>query len=688
MSFIYPAFLFALLAIAIPIIIHLFNFRKFKTVYFSNVRFLKEVKQQTQAKSTLKHLLVLAARILAITFLVFAFAQPFIPIDNKKMIPGNKAISIFIDNSFSMDAINKNGSLLDESKKRALEIVAAYKPSDRFQLLTNDFEGKHQRLVNKEEFIELVDEVKISAATQLLSSIHLRQMDALEQSVSKSKSTFIISDFQKSITNVDELKNDTRVVINFIPITASVNNNNVYIDSCWFETPVRQLNQVEKLHVRIKNSGEKKIENNSIKLFINNVQKTPAAFNVDPNAETEIILSFVSKETGLQQCNIVLNDYPVTFDDSFYFTFEVAKDIPILCINASNTNPLKSQSIYLNKLFGNDSLFVFANVLEDKVEYSNLLNFKLIIINELKSISSGLAQELKRFMTNGGNVLVFPNIQSELASYNDFFISVNSNSYEQLDTVNTKVDKINLEQPIFKDVFDKKTINLANIDLPIVYNYYRFSNVSKTTEDYLLKLQNGNNFLSKYDVGKGLLYVCASSLDPTFSNFSKHALFVPVLYKIGMYSQVNEPLFYTIGDEEQVEIIHKPSGENTYHLKNLKNTFDIIPEYKLLETKTQLILHNQIKNSGNYNLYVDKDLISGLSFNYNRKESNLLCYTADELKHIIINDNIYIISAEEKSITSILEEKAEGKKLWQICILLTLFFLGLEVLLLRLLKTN
>jgi hypothetical protein len=688
MSFTYPAFLFALLAIAIPIIIHLFNFRKFKTVYFSNVRFLKEVKQQTQAKSTLKHLLVLAARILAITFLVFAFAQPFIPIDNKKIILGNKAISIFIDNSFSMDAITKNGNLLDEAKKRAIEIASAYKPSDRFQLLTNDFEGKHQRLVNKEEFIELVDEVKISAATHLISTVHLRQIDALEQSTSKSKSTFIISDFQKSITNINELKNDTGVVINFIPISASVNNNNVYIDSCWFETPVHQLNQVEKLHVRIKNSGEKKIENNSIKLFINNVQKTPAAFNVDPHAETEIILSFVSKEIGLQQCSIVLNDYPVTFDDTFYFTFDVAKNIPILCINGATPNNLKSQSIYLNKLFGNDSLFIFTNVLENKVEYSNLLNFKLIIINELKSISSGLAQELKRFMINGGNVLVFPNIQSELASYKDFLISVNSNYYEQLDTVNTKVDKINLEQPIFKDVFDRNTIKLANIDLPIIYNHYRFSNASKTTEDYLLKLQNGNNFLSKYDVGKGILYVCASSLDPSFSNFSKHALFVPVLYKIGMYSQVNDPLFYIIGNEEQIEIVHRPSGENTYHLKDLKNTFDIIPDYKLLETKTQLILHHQIKNAGNYNLYVDNNLISGLSFNYNRKESNLVCYTSDELKQLITNDNIHIISAEEKSITSILEEKTEGKKLWQICILLTLFFLGAEVLLLRLLKTN
>ena len=329
MNFTYPAFLFALSAIAIPIIIHLFNFRRFKTVYFSNVRFLKEVKEETQAKSKLKNLLVLLARILALIFLVLAFAQPFIPSENKKVSVGDKTISIFIDNSFSMDAVNKNGTLLGDAKKRALEIVAAYKPTDRIQLLTNDFEGKHQRLVNKEEFAELLDEVKISPATRSLSEIMSRQMDVLQQSTNKIKSSYIISDFQKSIVNLDNIKNDTSVNFNLIPLTAA-EKNNVYIDTCWFETPVRQFNQVEKLHVRIKNVSDKAVENNSIKLFVNNVQKTPASFTVDKDAETEVILSFASKESGIQQCRVEINDYPVTFDDKFYFSFEVAKNIELL----------------------------------------------------------------------------------------------------------------------------------------------------------------------------------------------------------------------------------------------------------------------------------------------------------------------------------------------------------------------
>src|ERR1700741_496666 len=153
MNFLFPTFLIGLVAIAIPIIIHLFNFRKYKKVYFTNVQFLKELKQESDSKSKLKELLILAMRILAITVLVFAFAQPFIP-GKSKVNQGEKAISIYIDNSFSMENTNKKGTLLENAKQLATEIVGSFNASDKFQLITSDFEGKHQRFLSKEEFIE------------------------------------------------------------------------------------------------------------------------------------------------------------------------------------------------------------------------------------------------------------------------------------------------------------------------------------------------------------------------------------------------------------------------------------------------------------------------------------------------------------------------------------------------------
>ncbi len=685
MNFTYPAFLFALSAIVIPIIIHLFNFRKFKTVYFSNVKFLKEVKQETQSKSKLKHLLILIARILAITFLVLAFAQPFIPNKNKTTVIGNSAVSIFIDNSFSMDAVNSNGTLLDDAKKWAEEVIAAYKPTDRFQILTNDFEAKHQRLVNKEELSDLLDEIRISPISRTFSEINSRIADVLNNAESKNKQAYIISDFQKSIFDIDKLNADTNINIHLIPITAA-EKSNVYIDTCWFESPVRQLGANEKLHVRLKNSSDKEYESNAIKLFVNGNQKTPSSFNIKSQSEAEVVLAFASKETGTQHCFVEINDYPITFDDKFYFSYNVAKYISVLSINASSNT---SENGYLNRLFASDSNFIYKAVSENQIDYGAMLQNNLVIFNQLKTISSGLAQEIQKFVLNGGSLLVFPADGMDMNSYNALTSALNVNAYEKLDTANTKVDNVNTQSDIYKDVFDKKTFSATSLDLPKVFEHYVVSKKSRSSEEYLMKLQTGDVFIAKYSSGKGAVFLSAVPLNEKHSNFVKHAMFVPTLYKISITSQMNSPLFYTIGHNQSVELENHLSGENIYKIKNINSNFEMIPEHRLINLKMQLLTNNQIKEAGNYNIIQEKESIAGISFNYDRNESDLACHSPAELKDIIsqkVFSNISVLELNKQSLTNVLADIEQGTKLWKLCIILALLFLALEIILIRFLK--
>jgi hypothetical protein len=292
-------------------------------------------------------------------------------------------------------------------------------------------------------------------------------------------------------------------------------------------------------------------------------------------------------------------------------------------------------------------------------------------------------------MNNGGSLLIFPNAKSDLNAYKEFLTSVKTNYYERLDSLNTKVTQINLDNIIYKDVFDKKTFAAANLYLPSVIKHYTISKTTKSNEEYLLKLQNGDVFLSKYDVAQGKLYLSSVPLQTDFSNFTKHALFVPTLYKIGIYSMNTQPLFYTIGDNESIELGTILSGENVAHIKSLNTTFDIIPEHKVVNSKTEIILHNQITEAGNYNLFSGKDLLTGFAFNFNRKESDLTCLTTDELKDkLIINNlkNIRVLKTDSKNLKEYISEVEQGKKLWKLCIILALFFLATEVLLIRFMK--
>lgn len=209
LKFVYPEFLFALSLLAIPVIIHLFNFRRYKKIFFTNVRFLKEVTEETTSRSKIKHWLVLLSRLLAVTFLVMAFSQPYLPKQLNTKISNNRAISIFVDNSYSMEANGREGTLLQEAKSKAIQVASAYQPSDQFQLLTCDFDPVHQRLVNKEEFISMLDQIKTSSSVRSTSEIISRQHDALQQANANEKSSFLISDFQKSTTDLNQCKPDS-----------------------------------------------------------------------------------------------------------------------------------------------------------------------------------------------------------------------------------------------------------------------------------------------------------------------------------------------------------------------------------------------------------------------------------------------------------------------------------------------
>ncbi len=700
MRFVNPAFLFALASISIPILIHLFNFRKFKTVYFTNVRFLREVKEETQSKSQLKHLLILLARILALVFLVFAFAQPYIPYAHKKINPGTKAISVYIDNSFSMDAENKSGRLLDEAKKDAHEIAAAAKPTDKFQLLTNDFEGRHQRLVNREEFSELVDEIKLSPSVKSLSEIFSRQADLLNNSgaFKGGKSAFIISDFIKATADADKIRNDSSISVHLIPVVAQ-ERKNLYIDSCWFETPVRRLNQPEALHVRIRNASAQEYANVPMRLFINGQQKTPASFSIAANGKVDTVVAFTLREPGWQQGRMEITDSPITYDDKFFFSFDVSKTIPVLCIEPASRQGEKVGSSPRSKpianLFRKDSSFTYSEVSENAVDYSALSKNELIILDGLSSISSGLGQELKRFIQNGGSLLVFPALNVDMASYSDFLSIVNAATYTALDTARTKVDALNFEQEIYRDgVFEKKKGNQlmtnARLDLPVVFSHYRTTRNSHSNEEYLMRLRNGDIYLARYRLQKGSIYLFTSALSPQAGNLQKHALFVPTLLQIAFFSKQQNKMSYTIGNNDVIELSSTPAaGENVFHISSSDNKFDIIPERRIVDSKTELFTQNQVREAGNYNLLAGKELIEGVSFNYNRKESDLATLGPDELKATCEKaglTNFRLLEAGPKGLSSLLSEIEQGKKLWKWCILLALLFLAAEVALIRFLK--
>ena len=688
MEFVNPAFLFGLLAIGVPVVIHLFNFRKYKRVYFTNVRFLKELKEQTKKRSQLRHLIILLLRVLAIACLAIAFSQPFIPFPgNKQKADALNAVSIYVDNSFSMEAMGSKGPLLEEAKQKAREIAAAYKTSDIFQLLTNDFEGKHQRFVSRDEFYRILPEVSVSPVSRKLSEVISRQNDLFASNASKVKSAFVVSDFQQNFSDVASLSDDSTMSGYLLPLAAS-QVNNLYIDSCWFDSPVQQAGFPARLHIKLNNSSKADFEKIPIRVTVNNKQKAVASVDVLAGNSAEIVMPFINYESGISQGVVEINDYPVTYDDKFYFSYNVTSAMSVLSIEGEKGNA------FLNALFANDSSVVYESMQEKKLDYSAFGKYNLIIINSVGSISSGLAQELKRFLKNGGGVSLIPAPEADLASYNTFLRDLNAGMLSGPDTVNTVVSQINMNHPLFRDVFDASAGAgklPANVELPAVFSHYRILANSRVASESLMRLRTGDNFLTVQPVGEGMLFLLASPLDIRFSNFPRQALFVPVFYNMALLSRPAPRLYYTIGRDELIRVSgERLKDDQVYTMRSNSSNFDFIPGKVEVNSVNFVQVHGQLKEAGNYSMLAGDKRFMGVSFNYNRSESDMKYYQADELISMLAKKeikHIRVLAQSRKAVGQSISELNKGKQLWQYFVLATLLFLLGEVILIRIWKT-
>lgn len=681
--FVYPTFLWALLAISIPVIIHLFNFRRYKKVYFSNVKFLKELQHESKSKSRLKEILILIARCLAIACLVLAFCQPLIPEKSGAPVnPGSSAVSIYIDNSFSMDNVQKQGPLLDIAKLKAKEIVKALGNGDKFQLLTNDFEGKHQRFYSKEDVISKIEEIKISPSVKNLSDVLKRQTDFLNGSTLPNKKIYILSDAQKSTFDLEKVKPDTLVKTTLVPLSANVVNN-VYVDTCWFETPLQQKGFIQKLHAVIVNKGSNAVNAGSAKLILNKQQLAIASFSVDPQAKKEVLFSFECKQSGFNYGSVKIEDYPVTFDDELFFAFNSQINISVNVISGKDlreNNPFEA-------LFKGDSLFTSRFFNEQSVDYSSFKTSDVIILNQLTSVSSGLQSELVKFVGRGGSLVIVPAQNSDLNSYSVFLSSLQLPVFSLADTAAVKTDRIETVNKFYTGVFEKMEDRL---NLPLVNRHYKLVKSSRSNFENLLTLQNLDALLGTARLGSGQLYLFTAPLNQSSTNFSKHALFVPTIYRICFSSLKPAALFYQVNSNNVLSLKNQAgAADQPPHIRELSSKTDIIPEIHAVDNTLLLYTRSQVSQPGFYEVEQNKQPLLPLAFNHSRKESDLISYTPEEVVKIVSEKsfkNFRVIEDTQSDIAAQVMEQAQGKKLWKLFIILGLTFLLTEILLLRFFK--
>lgn len=675
MSFVYPSFFWALFALAIPIAVHLFNFRRYKRILFTNVRFLFEVNEETKSRQKLKHLLVLLSRCLAVIFLVAAFAQPYLKGKSEAVNTGTTVAGFYLDNSFSMNAETEKGPAFEVAKNKIREALGAFKENDRFFLLTNNSQAGGARLLTREELQSRLDETDFSPNQLTTAQIVQKAKAMFEKSPNSSRELFIISDMQQSMLQWQNQKPDTSFSIFAVPLITE-SKANLSVDSVWSSSPVVQPGEVFTLTVRISNHGESDASSVSVRLLVDNMQKAAGVVDVAAGATAELNLDVVLNAAGWHTGQISIQDNPVVFDDNWYIAFPVREHVKITAINGQGA------SAFPSRLFATDPYYAYTPQQEGQVDYSGLKNYDLIILNETDEISSGLAAELSLAMQNGSNVLFVPPAEIK-GNWVGWLKTFGTGSVEKVSGGPFKSTGIDTKNDLFKNVFAKIP---ANLDLPSASAYYRYVLPGGGRAQAVLSFAGGDELLGRQPIGRGELFTLAVPLKDEWSNLQRHAIFVPLILRMSFSNSQEFELSETIGSGNPVKVSSNfKRSESGIRLK--KDKFEIVPEFYSRLDQNYISDNGQITEAGIYTLN-DGAYKEPIAFNYGRSESKMAFAGAEALQSHFQGYRFTSFRDSNRPLGENLKKGRLGTPLWKWCIALVLLFLLFEIILLRFWKTT
>ena len=641
MQFLHSGYFYALPVLLVPIFIHLFQLRRFKKYDFTNVTLLKKIKFKTRKSSQIKKWIILILRLLIIVFIIFAFSQPYF--SNNKSIDTPSETVLYLDNSFSMQALGANGPLF---KRAVQDVISEIKEGQKLTLLTNDVIYQSTELKDiKNKLLS----VKYSPNQLSLNNVILKAASLFSSSKTSLKTIVVVSDFQK--IDKEELANtDTKIKVVLVPLLP-LNKINNYIDKVSIES---SLNSINLLNITAK-TNTKNIDSIPITLFRDDKIIGKSILEKSKNYKTSFEIQKIDGFKG----KVSIEDSQVHFDDTFYFNIPKKNKISVLAIS-ENTS-----SIFLKKIYSKDE-FIFKNQDHKSLNFNKINDANLIILNGVNNISSALINSLKNFMTNGGTILLIPGKQGNIVSYNQL-ISTQSNHYFQpKKSIVKSITQIEFNHFIFKDVFKTK---VSNFQYPFVKSYYPIT----TLANKILSFENQQAFLSQLNS----LFVFTADLDLKNSNFTKSPLIVPTLYNIGKFSLSNPPLYYFTETKNSFEL--KVDLKNDDILKLSRNEEEFIPIQLNSSSKVRVTTEKLPNKPGHYALITNNDTITNISYNYDRNESLLKYNNLADMKGYIINNSV------QKTLENINSE-SNVTWLWKWFIIFAIILLAFEMLILKYFK--
>lgn len=662
MQFLHPNILWALFALVVPVIIHLFNFRRYTVVMFSNTAFLQKLQHESKSRSVLRNWLLLVVRMLIYATLVILFAHPYYA-DNKSVSDIQPRVSVYIDNSFSMDAQGEEGMLLEWAKVKASELTEQFPNNTLFMLTTNNLSPEQQHWVSRDVFIKWLAEVDFCHLTPTVGDVICWQQN-VQRDTNAALFSFVFSDLHKPsfvLNNVKQLPKQQFVLVPFVGAA----RNNVAIDSAWFSNPGMYIGKDEQLTVRLRNYGVSDVENMTLQVAVNDTVRANMPFSVAAGKHIDVSCQFLQQIVGNNYITATITDFPITFDNQLHLSYNVPQSIKVLGVSD------KQATDYFKFLY-TDKAVDYTNCSLAQSTSKNFADYQLVIINQPKELSVGLAKLLKQYVADGGTLLLIPSKSNVDAEFNALLSSTGGPRLGEWINQKGRVAKPKSDMSLLKNAIRNTADNYAT---PTYSGYYKTNLSTRQVYTNLLKSESGDALFGVYQYSKGKVYLSALPFEATCTDLVTHQLFVPLLYNVALQSVKQTELYYTIKPNMVISLPMQPLNATAELVSSSgKKLFPTVRRgvngISILATESEMTSGLWKVNYGNQQ--------AQMALNYNRSESVQQFLSESEALQLFKDNGLSVSQMQANQQLSV-SDVVDSDNVWKLFALLAFLLLLIEI---------
>ena len=673
MTFLSPSILWGLLAITIPIIIHLISLRHTRDTEFSTLRFIKSLKHETIRHLRIKQWLLVILRTIAILCLILMFSRPLMTGTLTSKLVGNvesRAV-IFVDNSASMAVHTDDGTLLDRAKSSLPVILNGLEGRTTVELYQTNpprklFSGSH------EESRSIITRAKGIVQTNMTDNLWT-VIDSVLQTIKASEPNqecFIISDFQSAPSfKIDSLNPNSDW--KFYCILQPKIENNISISEVSVLSQIKLPDHLVKLNTRVGNGGVTDKRNIPVELYLNDERVGQVVSQFQPSEFKDFLFQVYPGKTGIINGKIVIPDDDFSMDNFRNFVLVIPNQIAVKVIGQS-MEELFLLDLALSAITGETELLVIDRYLSNDVERLFLSDIDILLLHNPANLRNSAIEDLQRFLMRGGGLIWF--VGNDLNQTDPVAWPSLLKLPELIQTRRLEGESF-FSTSIVDDnhsLFTDLNINNMNEELPQVFGYNEVRLQMNHTP--LIKLNNGHPLLVESKVFGNSGFVFTSPLNLHWNDLPVKGLLVPLLHRMLILLGTKEfniqPVL--VGQDKIIDI--KGQNINAEWVLKTPNENDIklIPDY----TNEKLLI-TQTSELGSYHVFADGHLFSSFSTELSPYELPSIRIEGETLAESLGIEQARIIE-HTQHLGSELKEIRYGRSIWRLLLFIALSCLVIE----------